>query len=543
MLYLTSSELFAENLEIGLATGSMPPTFLRPRLDPQTRLRLESRMILRAGSMRLLLAERTASWCLLSPFEAEIALAAEDIPLAHLQSQYTQVDPSSLVEFFVRLYQRGLLRVNGFPGLPPTLLDDGALFSEAYLVEVLVTQKCNLACRYCLAEAGPDMTHLHPELAYGAVDAAFRLPVNRPLSIQLSGGEPFVNFALFRDLVTYIEAKRRESGRRVRLFTQSNGTLISDAIAEFVKKHSIAIGISCDGPSQFSDVSRPMLGGQSSNARTLRGMSTLRRHGVPFGVILVLNRANVEHPEEIIDFFADVGVCSLKVNPINMIGDAQRASASLAITGDQYFDFLDAFVERLIEGRFPLREANLAEYLRYLVQRTHNYRCMRSNCGAGVSFFLVDARGDVYPCAHSAGLPAWRLGNITEARAKAAHGLIKLGAQNDIVRKFPLRLVERIADARRCPWRHFCEGGCAVNAYQRFGTIQAPDTLCTFYERFYPRLLERLAASPEDFQTLLDLTLGKGRAAVVKFSLAGEPATTECEQNTAERSAVHACAD
>lgn len=535
MLYLTSTELFVEDLEIGLATGSMPPTFSRPRLDPDVYIGLEPSTILRVGSMYLLLAEHTASWCLLTPLEKEIALAAKDTPLAHLQSRYSQVDRSSLVEFLARLYQRGLLRVNGLPGLAPTLLDDGALFRDAYLVEILVTQKCNLACRYCLAEAGPKMPHLHPELAYAAVDAAFRLPANQPLTIQLSGGEPFVNFDLFRDLVTYIEAKRHESDRPVRLCTQSNGTLISDAIAEFLKHHDVQIGISCDGPSTFSDISRPMLNGKSSNSATLRGMSILRRHKVPFGVILVLNRTNVEHPEEIIDFFSEIGVSSLKVNPINMIGDAQRAWDSLAITGDQYFDFLDAFVERLIERRLLFSEGNLAEYLRYLVYRTHNYRCMRSTCGAGVSFFLVDASGDVYPCAHSAGLRAWRLGTITEG----SKDLVVLGAHNDIVRQFPMRLVERIAEARHCPWRHFCEGGCAVNAYQRFGTIQAPDTLCAFYERFYPRLLERLAASPQGFQTLLDVTLGDGRAAVVEFSLAGEPTTKPCEGDPVGRSVMH----
>lgn len=534
MLYLTSGELFAESLEIGLATGSMPPTHLRPRLDPETKLRLSSVRTIQSGPMLLLLAERTASWCLLTPFEAEIAQAAKDTTFEILKAQYPQVDPTSLTEFFVRLYQRGLLHVNGLPGLLPTLLDDGALFRDTFLVEILVTQKCNLACRYCLAEAGPDMKHLNPQLAYAAVDAAFNLPRNRPLTIQLSGGEPFVNFELFRALVTYIEAKRVESARPVSLCTQSNGTLITDEIANFLKDHSIQIGISCDGPSIYSDISRPMLNGKPSNIETLRGMSVLRKHEVPFGVILVLNRTNVGHPEDMVDFFAGIGVSSLKVNPINMIGDAQGSWVGLGITGDEYFDFLDTFVERIIEHQTQLSEANLAEYLRYLVHRTHEYRCMRSNCGAGASFFLVDASGDVYPCAHSAGLASWRLGRISETV-----DLIELGARTDIVRQFPMRLVERIAETHLCPWRHFCEGGCAVNAFQRFGTIQAPDALCNFYERFYPRLLERLAKSPQDFQTLLDLTFGDGRIGVVKFSLLGERTVCVHEQTPAGKAFLY----
>lgn len=535
MLYLTSRELFAEDVEIGLATGSMPPTFFRPRLDPLTVLSLEPSTVLRVESMYLLLAERSASWCLLTPLEAEIARAADVASVTALQARYPQIERSSLVEFCIRLYQRGLLRLNGVPGLAPTLLDEGPLFQDMNLVEILVTQKCNLGCPYCLAETGPNMPHLKPHLAFSAIDAAFRLPAAQPLAIQLSGGEPFLSFPLVQDLVSYIEAKETEYSRSVRVYIQTNGTLINDAIAEFIREHDILVGISCDGPSTFSDISRPMLSGRSSNSDTLRGMAILRKHDVSFGVILVLNRANVEHPNEIIDFFCELGVESLKINPINMIGHATRTWNRMAITSDEYFTFLDRFIERLIERQVQLSEGNLAEYLRYLVHRTHHYRCMRSTCGAGTSFFLVDAGGDVYPCAHSAGLPSWRLGTITEA----AGDLIGLGAQNGVVKELPLRLVERIADTRLCPWRHFCEGGCAVNAYQRYGTIQAPDSLCAFYERMYPRLLERLAAAPRDFQELMDITLGRNRATVVEFCLDTNGAELTSDVIVSERSSMH----
>jgi radical SAM protein with 4Fe4S-binding SPASM domain len=236
---------------------------------------------------------------------------------------------------------------------------------------------------------------------------------------------------------------------------------------------------------------------------------------VGFGIILVLNRANVGHPEEIVDFFSELGVNSIKINPINMIGDAQLTWDGMSITPDEYCEFLDTFVDCSVDKQVSLREYNLGEYLQHLIRRVHDYRCMRSNCGAGRSFFLIDAAGDVYPCAHSAGIPSWRLGKISDAPT----GLAVLGAQNDIVQQFPRRLVEQIEDTRRCPWRHFCEGGCAVNAYQRSRTILAPDTLCSFYERFYPRLLERLASAPTRFQTLLDLTLGPQRASVVDSPL------------------------
>lgn len=518
--FLVSGQLFVESLQIGEALGSLPPTFLRPEIQDGTRLDAEPVRLLACGPMTLLLAERTASWCLLDDLETAIALDARASSFQELHGRWPSVRKEALREFVVRLYQRGLVRLNGKPGLNPALLDDGALFRDANLVEILVTQKCNLACLYCLAEAGPDMPHLHPELAFAAVDHAFRLPDSKPLSIQLSGGEPFVNIRLFKTLVEYIERKREETGRDVSICTQSNGTLITDEVAEFVRDHEIGIGISVDGPERLNNRSRPTLGGQDSHHRTLRGIRTLQRHGVKFGTIVVLNRMNVDYPEEIADFFAELGIKATKVNPINMIGDAQVTWDDMSITGDQYFGFLDSWIGHVTEKGLRLHESNLAEYLKYLYRRVHDYRCMRSNCGAGESFFLVDAKGDVYPCAHSAGIPEWRLGSLEHSQ----DGFVSLGRRHAIIEEFQLRRVERMTSTRHCPWRHFCEGGCAVNAYQKFGTIVGPDTLCGFYERMYPRLLELLATEPERFQQLLDVSFGEGRVAVASLSLEADPA-------------------
>jgi radical SAM protein with 4Fe4S-binding SPASM domain len=474
--------------------------------------------------MSLLLATHTASWCLLEPEEARLAgLLRNQITFADLERQCAAPSEDRLREFLVRLYQRGLLRIDDRPGLDPEILAQGALFTEGNLVEILVTQKCNLACRYCLAEAGPEMPHLHPEIAFKAVDEAFLLRADVPLSIQLSGGEPFVNFKLFKEVVAYIEQKSEESGRRVAIVTQSNGTLIDDQIATFVKNHQIGIGISIDGPERLNNLSRPLLGGGQSHQRTVRGIKILLRRGIPFGTIVVLNKMNVDHPEELADFLVDLGVKSTKVNPISKIGDAQGTWASLAISAEEYCDFLERFIDHVLDFGLKLRESNLAEYLKYLVRRMHDYRCMRSNCGAGRSFFLVDASGDVYPCAHSAGIPEWKLGRLTEAKGDLA----AMGRRNLVIAPFNERLVDRMEQTRSCPWRHFCEGGCAVNAYQRFGSILGPDTLCAAYERIYPALLARLAMRPAKFQTLLDLTFGTNQAQVVEFRLVQEPQRPE----------------
>lgn len=516
MIYITSPELFRGSLIIGMALGKMPPDCLLPSFDADTVLDLEEVHIRRSGPMWLLLAAHTGSWCLLSDFEAAVATSAKKKSFDALRRNYSMVDAAHLEDFFGRLFQRGLLRVNGRPGLDPAILSQGALFSESNLVELLVTQKCNLACHYCLAEAGPDMSNMELDVAYLAVDAAFRLPSELPLFIELSGGEPFVNFHLFKSIVGYIEKKQEESGRRVHICTQSNGTLISDEIARFLKEHEIGIGVSIDGPSHLGNLTRPLLGGGASHDKTVRGIKTLQRHGINCGVIVVLSRMNVGHPEEIADFLVAQKVHRAKINPIDRVGKAQHSWDKMSVSGNEYFVFMERFIDHVIDTSLILSEDNLAAYLGRLVFREHKTRCMRSNCGAGKSFFVIDAKGDVYPCAHSSNLPEWRIGNIDEAKGD----LIRLGTCNSIVEQFHRRLVDQIPETTICSWRHFCEGGCAVNAYQHYDSILAPDPRCSFYELVYPWLFERLATEPQKFQHLLDLTIGKDRAEVISFDLA-----------------------
>jgi len=511
MLYLTSPSVFREALGLGVVLGSMPPTFIQPAFSDDTVLDLEDVHVQRIGDMWLLMAEHTGSWCLLSDAEAIIAGNARDCRLGHLLEMHPTLDAGGLRDFLIRLFQRGLLRLDGRAGIDPDLLSKGALFSEGNLVEILVTQKCNLACHYCLAEAGPDMPHAKPHAAYMAVDEAFALVNDAPLLIQLSGGEPFVNFRLFRSLVEYIEQKQKETTRRVRICTQSNGALVTDNIASFLKEHHVEVGVSVDGPSEVNNLTRPLLGGGASHEKTMRGIRILQRNGIAVGVIVVLSRANAGHAAEIADFLVAQDLHHVKINPVDLIGDAQRSWDSLAITSDEYFAFMETFVNHILETGLDLAESNLAAYIENLIFRKRQSRCLRSNCGAGKSFFLIDAKGDVYPCAHSANLPEWRLGTIEEAEGD----LVGLGSKNPIVRQFSERLVDRLPDTKTCPWRHLCEGGCAVNAYQHHGGILAADSLCSFYERLYPRLLERLAVKPASFQRLLDLTFGADHAEVV----------------------------
>jgi radical SAM protein with 4Fe4S-binding SPASM domain len=337
------------------------------------------------------------------------------------------------------------------------------------------------------------------------------------LAIELAGGEPFVNFKLFCDIVLYIEQKCLEFGRNVQLYTQTNGSTVTPKIVDFLKKHEISVGVSIDGPADLHNSTRPRANGKGSFDQVMRGISLLRNGGIRFGIITVLTRHNAKHAERMVQFFSELGSRSVKINPVNLIGDADNTWNAVGISGEEYFEFLDAFLDASLQAGIKLKEANLAECIKNLVFRVREYRCMRSNCGAGQTFFVIDSRGDLFPCAHSTAIESWKLGSLVDA--ERAGGFAALGAGSEAVNAIARRRVDDMPATRSCRWRHFCEGGCAVNAFKAHGTIASQDPLCSFYEKMYPRLFQRLATSPGLFQHLLDGQLGAGVARTETFLL------------------------
>jgi uncharacterized protein len=514
MLYIDSVEAQWQALEIGLATGDVPSTIVEPRLVEDSVCELEPVVIEPcANGMSLVLAASTGSWALLDANECRLASdLTRPRTLLELSNKLSSNDKFTMRDFLVKLYQRGLLRINGVPGVHPGLLKGGALHHEANLVEIFVTQRCNLGCKYCSAQAGSDMPHLDPAVARRAIDQAFLLPANLPLAIEIAGGEPFVNFKLFSELVIYIERKSVELGRHVSIYTQTNGTTVTPKIVDFLQAHKISVGVSIDGPADLHDAARPRANGKDSFGQVMKGISLLRRGGIRFGMIAVLTRHNAKHPFRMVEFFSEIGARTVKINPVNLIGDADLTWDSIGINGDEYYEFLDSFLDYTLDAGIKLKEANLAECVKNIVFRIHEYRCMRSNCGAGKSFFVVDAKGHIYPCAHSTAIPSWRLGSIADA--EDAGGFIALSEKSETVDAIARRRVDEMPATSSCRWRHFCEGGCAVNSFKAHGRIESRDPLCFFYEKMYPRLFQRLATSPDKFQGLLDSQLGAGVARV-----------------------------
>lgn len=108
-------------------------------------------------------------------------------------------------------------------------------------IELFITDRCNLGCRYCLAH-GKDKTsrELQPAEILQVCEPYLRTP--QRTSITLSGGEPLLRSGAVRELIHRFRHTGRYRVGQIRLLT--NLLLMDRDTADFLAKHEVIVCVS-----------------------------------------------------------------------------------------------------------------------------------------------------------------------------------------------------------------------------------------------------------------------------------------------------------
>jgi len=165
----------------------------------------------------------------------------------------------------------------------------GDLASGAHLrgLSLVVSERCNLACPYCLRGAflglppGQHPAQMSIRTARQAIRAFLRVAdrhLGHNLQVSFRGGEPLlapeVVFAAVRDL------RSIWPDRPVRVSLVTNGTLVTDAAARQMAALGIAAEVSLDGPQAVHDALRLTRTGGRTHHAVRQGIDRLHRAGV-----------------------------------------------------------------------------------------------------------------------------------------------------------------------------------------------------------------------------------------------------------------------
>lgn len=378
-----------------------------------------------------------------------------------------------------------------------------------YVLAKPVGASCNLRCKYCYYL---EKSHLYrnapvrvmsDELLERFVQEYIQAQTMSQVLFTWHGGEP-----LMRPLSFYKKAvalqERYAFGRQIDNTIQTNGTLLTDEWCEFFKEHNWLVGISIDGPQEFHDEYRRTASDKPSWQKVMRGIRLLRKHGVEWNAMAVVNDFNAGYPLEFYHFFKEMGAKYIQFAPVVERMAAHSDGRHLATLVDQECPVADFSVSPAQWGDFLC--AIFDEWVRHDVGQTYVeiFDCTLANwvgerpgicvyakeCGhAGVMEF----NGDVYSCDHFV-FPEYKLGNIRDRT------LVEMlyGEQQ---RQFScLKHASLPKQCKECEWEFACHGECPKNRFvnDRYGN-PGLNYLCSGYRHFYEHVAPYMDFMKKEF--------------------------------------------
>ena len=355
---------------------------------------------------------------------------------------------------------------------------------------------CNLACKYCYYL---EKNKLYPTaqrhlMSDEILEQFTREYIEAQTMSQVlftwHGGEPLLRSIDFYRKALSLQQKYA-GGRRIDNVIQTNGTLLTDEWCEFFAQNHWLVGISIDGPQPDHDHYRLTAAGKPSWKKVMQGIKLLKKHGVEWNAMAVVNAYNANHPLEFYRFFKENGCQFLQFTPIverQTRHEDGRTLASLAdkneiplseasVTPEQWGYFLSAIFDEWVRkdvGKIfvEIFDCTLANWMGI----SPGICAYSKECGhAGV----MEHNGDVYSCDHFV-FPEYKLGNIRD------HSLIDMlyGEQQQEFSRLKHSSLPR--QCKECDMEFACHGECPKNRFMKdkYGD-SGLNYLCPGYYHYY----------------------------------------------------------
>ncbi len=363
---------------------------------------------------------------------------------------------------------------------------------------------CNLDCTYCYYLHKEE---LYPDSKWKMGDECLESYIRQYIDAQPAnttevtfawqGGEPTLLGIEFFERCVQIQKQFARPGMKVANTLQTNGVLLDDDWCRFFLKHGFLIGLSIDGPAELHDAYRVDHKGEGSHAKVVAALRKLKKYGVEFNALVVVNRNNGDEGSRIYRYLRDAGCLYMQFIPaVERTGvgrhaeggvsnstqsvpfdKAAEAVSSRSVLPEQFGRFLiDVFDEWIQKdvGRVFVQIFDMA--LSAWVGVEPSLCVFRQTCGRALA---MEHNGDVYSCDHFVE-PDYLLGNLNVVPLDE---LVNSGRQ------------QAFGDAKRdtlpayclnCEVRHACNGECPKNRF-----ISTPsgegglNYLCAGYRMFF----------------------------------------------------------
>lgn len=315
--------------------------------------------------------------------------------------------------------------VNLFPKIMSYKEDEAEikyLFENAGIKQIILdlTNRCNLRCKYCVysGKYKYERTHqnknMSKECAVKAVDYFIKhSSKNEQANVTFYGGEPFLEFDLFKYIVDY--AKSFDKNYFFSLTT--NGTLLDEAVSKFLIRNNISIDVSLDGPKFIHDKNRVTVSGKGSYDLIIKNLKRIKRIAANYFYSKITYRAILNPPydsDAITNYFYNFELFKpiknpIQVTPVSTYDTTYICKAEIQTAKQQYRKnyrelFLN-YTNALISGKYD--ELYIEKtWFKDMIELIHfrpktplrEHHAALGQCTPGLNRLFVNPEGKYYMC-------------------------------------------------------------------------------------------------------------------------------------------------
>jgi uncharacterized protein len=356
-----------------------------------------------------------------------------------------------------------------------------------HLLVIQSTPFCNINCDYCYL---PDRQSTR-RLSLDTLGHIFRQFfassfVGPQLSIVWHAGEPLVTPLSFYEAAFQKIRDLNVMNCDISHCIQTNGMLITQEWCNFIKQHSVNIGISIDGPAFLHDAHRKTRNGKGTHHKVMHGISLLQRNHIEFHVITVLTQQSLDFPDEIFQFLVDTGITRVGFNIEELEGANTTSSLQREATEQRYRAFMKRMYQltKAAQGALRVREFDRAYNLICtgppMVKRQAQilpfndqvipFSITSVDCDGNFSTFSPELLGH-----DSSVYGNFILGNVLRDTFDSIYTTDKFQTMNhDIEAGIDLC-------RKTCQYFELCGGGAPANKYFEHGSFRSAETMYCRY--------------------------------------------------------------